>query len=198
MRSHGKRKNWVVLYREAGVRKYYTVGAFKDEQKPGPGETGRVHEGSERAGCPCSRSKRHIRGFPRRRGAAVLPLEVEALHGVLYREPNPSSAAGRVRSREADGANPEAPPGVPVVESCGLFTETVAHLRWDLRGIFKLAVAEGFTERDPTSALFTPKEAKVAETRVMNRKEAQQHINALDLRERVIDHLALFVGMRPG
>jgi integrase len=59
-------------------------------------------------------------------------------------------------------------------------------------------VAEGYTERDPTGALFTPKEAKVAETRVMNRKEAQQHINALDLRERVIDHLALFVGMRPG
>ena len=34
--------------------------------------------------------------------------------------------------------------------------------------------------------------------RVMNRKEAEQHINALPLRERVIDHLALFVGMRPG
>ena len=32
----------------------------------------------------------------------------------------------------------------------------------------------------------------------MNRKEAEQHINALDLRERVIDHLAIFVGMRPG
>jgi len=75
---------------------------------------------------------------------------------------------------------------------------TVAHLRWDLRAIFKLAVAEGYTERDPTGALFTPKEAKVAETRVMNRKEAQQHISALDLRERVIDYLALFIGMRPG
>ena len=32
----------------------------------------------------------------------------------------------------------------------------------------------------------------------MNIKEAQKHINALDLRERVIDHLALFAGMRPG
>ena len=32
----------------------------------------------------------------------------------------------------------------------------------------------------------------------MNRKEAEQHINALELRERVIDHLALFAGMRPG
>jgi integrase len=59
-------------------------------------------------------------------------------------------------------------------------------------------MAEGYIDRDPTGALFTPKEAKVAATRVMNRKEAEQHINALDLRERVIDHLALFVGMRPG
>jgi integrase len=32
----------------------------------------------------------------------------------------------------------------------------------------------------------------------MTRKEAEQHINALPLRERVIDHLALFTGMRPG
>jgi integrase len=74
----------------------------------------------------------------------------------------------------------------------------VAHLHWDLRGMFRLAVAEGYIDRDPTGALYTPKEAKVAATRVMNRKEAEQHINALDLRERVIDHLAMFVGMRPG
>jgi integrase len=53
-------------------------------------------------------------------------------------------------------------------------------------------VTEGYLERDPTGSLYTPKEAKVAVTRSMNRKEAEQHINALDLRERVIDH------MRPG
>ena len=33
MRSHGKRKNWVVLYREAGVRKYYTVGLHSKMSK---------------------------------------------------------------------------------------------------------------------------------------------------------------------
>jgi site-specific recombinase XerD len=70
----------------------------------------------------------------------------------------------------------------------------VAHLRWDLRAIFKLAVTEGYIERDPTGSLYTPKEAKVAATRSTNRKEAEQHINALDLRERVIDHLACLSG----
>ena len=33
MRSHGKRKNWVVLYREAGVRKYHTVGLYSKLSK---------------------------------------------------------------------------------------------------------------------------------------------------------------------
>ena len=59
-------------------------------------------------------------------------------------------------------------------------------------------MAEGYIQGDPTPALFTPKEAKTGIARVMTRKEAEQHINALDLRERVIDHLALFTGMRPG
>jgi site-specific recombinase XerD len=36
----------------------------------------------------------------------------------------------------------------------------VAHLRFDLRSIFKLAIAEGHIERDPTRALFTPKQAR--------------------------------------
>ena len=74
----------------------------------------------------------------------------------------------------------------------------VAHLRWDLRAVFRLALAEGHIERDPTPALFTPKKARVGVKRVMNRKEAQQHIEALDLREKVVDYLGLFIGMRPG
>ena len=31
----------------------------------------------------------------------------------------------------------------------------VAHLRWDLRAVFKLAIAEGYAQRDPTAALYT-------------------------------------------
>jgi integrase len=74
----------------------------------------------------------------------------------------------------------------------------VAHLRWDLRAIFKLAIAVGYVDRDPTAALFTPKQATVSESRVMNKEEVEQYINALELRERVIASLGIFVGMRPG
>lgn len=74
----------------------------------------------------------------------------------------------------------------------------VAHLRWDLRSVFKLAIAEGFAERDPTGALFTPKQAPSSDDRTMNREEVESVIRALDRRERVIAHLAIFAGMRPG
>ncbi len=64
--------------------------------------------------------------------------------------------------------------------------------------MFKLALAEGYTQRDPTAALYTPKEATVEETRVMTGKEVEQYIGVLEMRERVIAHLAIFAGMRPG
>jgi integrase len=79
-----------------------------------------------------------------------------------------------------------------------LSRSVVAHLRWDLRAVFKLAMAEGYVERDPTGALYTPKQASITETRVMNKEEVEQYINALEPRESVIAHLALFAGMRPG
>jgi integrase len=74
----------------------------------------------------------------------------------------------------------------------------VAHLRWDLRAIFKLALAEGYSDRDPTGALYTPKQAETAERRTMTKEEVEPYITALDQRESVIAHLAIFCGMRPG
>ena len=79
-----------------------------------------------------------------------------------------------------------------------LSRSVVAHLRWDLRAIFKLALAEGYTDRDPTGALYTPKAAVTAESRSMNKEEVEQFINVLQQRESVIAHLAIFCGMRPG
>jgi integrase len=79
-----------------------------------------------------------------------------------------------------------------------LSRSVVAHLRWDLRAVFKLALAEGYADRDPTAALYTPKEAETRPTRAMTGKEVEQYIAALDQRECVIAHLAIFTGMRPG
>ena len=40
-------------------------------------------------------------------------------------------------------------------KAAALSRSVVAHLRWDLRSVFKLAVAEGYVERNPTGALYT-------------------------------------------
>ena len=74
----------------------------------------------------------------------------------------------------------------------------VAHLRWDLKQIFDMAVAEGHIQRNPALLLFTPKEAKKPKRRVMNLPEVQACFAALDLRERLIAKLAVIAGMRPG
>jgi integrase len=74
----------------------------------------------------------------------------------------------------------------------------VDHLRWDLKQIFDMAVAEGHIRLNPALLLFTPKEAKKPVRRSMTMKEVQIYFGALELRERLIAKLAILAGMRPG
>jgi integrase len=74
----------------------------------------------------------------------------------------------------------------------------VDHLRWDMKQMFDMAMAEGHIVRNPALLLFTPKEAKKPVRRVMTMKEVQIHFSALAQRERLIAKLAVLAGMRPG
>ena len=74
---------------------------------------------------------------------------------------------------------------------------TVDHLKWDLVAIFRMAVAEGATRRNPAELLFTPRECKKGDARVMNTKEVNQLFKSLELRERLIVKFAVLGGMRP-
>ncbi len=80
----------------------------------------------------------------------------------------------------------------------GLSFSVVDHLRWDMKQIFDMAVAEGQVVRNPALLLFTPKEAKRPVRRAMTIKEVQLCFGALDQRERLIAKLAILAGMRPG
>ena len=80
----------------------------------------------------------------------------------------------------------------------GLSFSVVDHLRWDMKQIFDMAVAEGQIVRNPALLLFTPREAKKPVRRAMTMKEVQICFGALDLRERLIAKLAILAGMRPG
>ncbi len=74
----------------------------------------------------------------------------------------------------------------------------VDHLRWDMKQIFDMAVAEGQVDRNPALLLFTPREAKRPVRRAMTTREVQICFGALARRERLIAKLAILAGMRPG
>jgi integrase len=74
----------------------------------------------------------------------------------------------------------------------------VAHLRWDLKQIFDMAVAEGYLHRSPATLLFTPRECRRATPRVMTVEEVRQMFKVLEVREQLIAKLAVLAGMRPG
>lgn len=80
----------------------------------------------------------------------------------------------------------------------GLSFSVADHLRWDMKQVFDMAVAEGQLERNPALLLFTPKDAAQPERRVMTMKEVQLCFSVLGQRERLIAKLAILAGMRPG
>ena len=74
----------------------------------------------------------------------------------------------------------------------------VDHLRWDLKAIFDMAVAEGHLKLNPARLLFTSKDAKKPVHRAMTIEEVQKMFGAVGQRERLISKLAVLAGMRPG
>jgi integrase len=80
----------------------------------------------------------------------------------------------------------------------GFSYSIVAHLRWDLRQIFRMAVSEGFIARNPAELLFIPREAKRPEHTAMTREEVQRCFSVLEQRERLIVKFAVLAGLRPG
>ena len=80
----------------------------------------------------------------------------------------------------------------------GLSYSVVAHLRWDLRQIFRMAVAEGNLVRNPAELLFIPRDAPRPEHTAMTLEEVQKCFFALEQRERLIVKFAVLAGLRPG
>jgi integrase len=74
----------------------------------------------------------------------------------------------------------------------------VDHLRWDLKQIFDMAIAEGHLRLNPALLLFTPRTAKRPLHLVMSIQEVRQAFVCLQARERLIAKLSILGGMRPG
>ena len=199
VRQHGKRKMWVLLYRDGSTRKYATLGLYSKMNKSQAEEKrdellNEVNTRNAVAPDP------HITFGEFLEGVALPFLRSK------WKRSTAATSENRIRhhllleyrdTRIAD-LGLKGLQSFLNAKAVTLSKSSVAHLRWDLHSIFKLALAEGYADRDPTAALYTPRQAAVSESRVMNKEEVEQYINALEQRECVIAHLALFVGVRPG
>ncbi len=75
----------------------------------------------------------------------------------------------------------------------------VAHLRWFLNGIFKLALSDALVPGNPAAELRIPKRCQPGRAvRALTEQEVHTYLEAFDLREKLIARLAIFEGMRPG
>src|SRR5688572_17560712 len=75
---------------------------------------------------------------------------------------------------------------------------TADHLRWDLRHIFEMAIAEGFLTLNPAALLFTPRQCPTPQRPTMSADEVKSAFTVLALRERLVFKLAVLAGLRPG
>src|SRR5437667_9325216 len=171
VRSHGKRKMWVVLYRVGGARKYNTLGVFSkmsktDAQQKQAEFMKEVNARLAEAPDPDITLGDFLDGV-------ALPF-----YRLKWKRSTASTTENRIthhlaefRETRLHAISLKTLQEFLNAKAGELSRSMVAHLRWDLRALFKLALAEGYTHRDPTAALYTPREAKVDPTRAMTGKE---------------------------
>lgn len=75
----------------------------------------------------------------------------------------------------------------------------VAHARWFLNAIFKLALSDGIVQGNPAAELRIPKKCQPGRAiHPLTEKEVHTYLEAMPLREKLIARLAIFEGMRAG
>jgi integrase len=80
-----------------------------------------------------------------------------------------------------------------------LSSSPVAHLRWFLSGVFKLAMSDGLMLNNPAAELRIPRKCQLGcDMRPLTEEEVNTYLEVFDLREKLIARLAIFEGMRPG
>ncbi len=199
-RKHGKRAVWAALWRdETGSRRYRTLG-YCSEMSHAEAMTalqglvtpvnGRRSSGPQRMNLEQFIDTYYLPLFRRKWKRSTAGTSENRIQKHLV------SGFGARELGEFNREELQAFLDRKVAE--GLSRSTVDHLRWDLRSIFTLGHHEGIVVRNPAVLLYTSRDAKQTEPKVMNGAEVMKCLRVLDLRERLIVRLAVFAGMRPG
>ena len=192
-----QRGRWVGMYWLDGVRKSRVLGLVKDMTKTqARDEIRRLVEG-ERAKREAVRvwnfgefvTQVYFPFYKRKWKASTRENNVNRVSVHLVREFGERGLTSFKRDELQDLLDRKAK---------HLSFSVVDHLRWDIKQIFDMAVAEGKADRNPALMLFTSKEAAMPERRAMTIEEVQISFSVLEQRERLIAKLAILAGMRPG
>jgi integrase len=202
LRRRGKAKKWVVLYYDdAGHRRYHTLGAGTMTKTAAQGL--------------CDEFMRTVNGSDEpedgRNRPVLLREFIDQVYLPFQRGKWKKSTQGTSENRImhhivkelGDGALKDfSLTGLQAFleqkANAGLSFSVVDHLRWDLSAIFEMAVAEKVIASNPATRLYTPKHAPKGRTRAMTVEEVNIALGAIQLREQVLLHMAIFAGFRPG
>jgi integrase len=202
LRRRGKTRKWVVLYRDdGGHRRYHTLGSGsmtktdasskRDEfmrtvNGSGEPEVGGIRpvllrEFIDQKYLPFQRGKwkKSTQGTSENR---IMHHVVKALGDTALKDFSLTSLQAFLENKADEG----------------LSFSVVDHLRWDLSAIFEMAVAEKVIASNPGTRLYTPKQAPKGTTRAMSVEEVNAALGAVELREQLLLHMAIFSGFRPG
>ncbi len=200
-RRHGKKRVWVVQYYDAdGHHRYHTLGRMCDLTKSQAEEKQTAFMQTVNGG--------EIE--PERDRPVLMGEFVDQVYLPFQRGKWKGSTKGTSESRIRahiikDLGNVQMKNSTPTGlqsyldgKAAALGFSVVDHLRWDLTSIGDLAVAEKVLMTNPAKALYTPPSAKRGTSPVMTAAEVEKALGAAEFREKVILHLAIFSGLRPG
>jgi integrase len=203
LRKRGRRRMWCVLfYLPSGKRGYHALGLASEMTK------------SQARGVCDAYMREHVNGGDRENWAPPPPTVRQFLvetYLPFYRGKWKGSTRETTEQRLNQHVLGDL--GALALESLSLaqlqaFLQSKAdanlsksivdHLRFDLRAIFRMALAAGIIAGDPTPALYSPRVVKLKNDATMSRAQVVNAIAALPQREALMLHLTLLVGMRPG
>jgi len=170
VKKHGKHKMWILQFREGDSKKYHTIGLVSKMTKS---EAQQVQDSfMNEVNARLATAPNPDITFGNLLEGVALPF-----YRLKWKKSTASATENRITHHLAEFGDTklQAIPLNPLQEflqrKAGKLSKSmVADLRWDLRSVFKRAIAEGYTQRDPTAALYTPKEASVAENTGHDRK----------------------------
>lgn len=200
-RRHGNKRVWVVQYWDAdGHHRYHTIGRMADLTKSQAQEEQVAFMQTINGGD----------GEPQEIRPVLVSEFVNQTYLPFQRGKWKGSTKGTSENRiqfhiVGDLGNCQlesfSPTGLQAYLESKAVTHgfsTVDHLRWDLTSICDLAVAEKVLTTNPAKELYTPSTAQKGERLMMTVTDVETALNAVEFREKVILHLAIFSGLRPG